>query len=161
MSDALLWRRRPTAAAEPSHHDQQVSVGPGEHGNVHGDAQRVRLVQTDAEVPLPAQQQQDEDADVHETHASCKQGPVVNVCGARRPRRQSGTHTDRPWRRSGRRGWGPACPARRCSSERRTGTSTRQRSNQVQARDRGRVLSRCRRGFNSLVSSVSTEWRLH
>lgn len=46
-------------------------MGPGEHGDVHGDPQRVRLVQANAEVPLPAQQQEDEHADVHEAQASC------------------------------------------------------------------------------------------
>ena len=54
-----------------SHHDEQVGVRPGEHGDVHGHSQRVRFVQADAEVSLSAEQQQDEHADVHEADTSC------------------------------------------------------------------------------------------
>ena len=43
------------------HDDEEVRVGAGEDGDVHGDGRRVRLVQTHAEVALAAQQQQDED----------------------------------------------------------------------------------------------------
>ena len=44
------------------HDDEEVRVGAGEDGDVHGDGRRVRLVQTHPEVALAAQQQQDEDA---------------------------------------------------------------------------------------------------
>lgn len=55
-----------------SYHDEQVGVGSCENGNVHRDAQGERFVQTDAEVSLSAQQQQDEHADVHEADTSCR-----------------------------------------------------------------------------------------
>ena len=41
--------------------DEEVRVGAGEDGDVHGDGRRVRLVQAHPEVALAAQQQQDED----------------------------------------------------------------------------------------------------
>lgn len=44
---------------------------PREDWNVHWNAESVRLVESHAEVPLSAQQQEDEDADVHEADASC------------------------------------------------------------------------------------------
>ena len=55
-----------------SYNNEQVCVGPCEDRDVHGDVQSEWLVQTHTEVPLPAQKQQDEHADVHEAHTSCK-----------------------------------------------------------------------------------------
>lgn len=55
-----------------SHHYEQVGVGSCEHRNVHGHTESVRLVQTDAKVSFSAQQQQDEDTDVHEAEPSCR-----------------------------------------------------------------------------------------
>lgn len=57
-----------------TNHDQQVSVRPGEHWDVHGHVDGVGLVEAHAKVPLPAQQQQDEDADVHESNAGWRRG---------------------------------------------------------------------------------------
>lgn len=51
-------------------HDEQVRVRAGEHRDVHGHGGRVGLVQPDAQVALPGQQQQDEHADVHKAHTS-------------------------------------------------------------------------------------------
>lgn len=47
-------------------------MGPREDGNVHGDAQDIGFVESNAEVPLPAHQQEDEDADVHKADTSCR-----------------------------------------------------------------------------------------
>lgn len=47
-------------------------MGSCEHRNVHGHTESVRLVQTDAEVSFSTQQQQDEDADVHEAEPGCR-----------------------------------------------------------------------------------------
>ena len=44
------------------HDDQEVGVRPAEHGDVHGDGRRVGLVQPHAEVPLAAEEEQDEDS---------------------------------------------------------------------------------------------------
>lgn len=44
-------------------------MSPCEHWDVHGHVDGVGLVEAHAEVPLPAQQQQDEHADVHESDA--------------------------------------------------------------------------------------------
>lgn len=51
-----------------SHHYQQIRVSPGKHADVHGHTHAVRLIETHAEVPLTAQQQEDEHADVHQTN---------------------------------------------------------------------------------------------
>lgn len=48
-----------------SHHYQQVSMSPCKHGDVHGNMERVGFIQTHSKVSLPAQQQQNEHADVH------------------------------------------------------------------------------------------------
>ena len=50
-----------------------------EDWNVDGDARRVGLVQPDAEVPLSAEQQQDEDPDVHQPHPALVGPRVVEV----------------------------------------------------------------------------------
>lgn len=55
-----------------SYHNEQVSVRSGENRNVHRDTDSVRLVETNAEVSLSAQQQEDEHGDVHEAHTSCR-----------------------------------------------------------------------------------------
>lgn len=47
-------------------------MGSCEHRNVHGHTESVRLVQTDAKVSFSTQQQQDEDADVHEAEPGCR-----------------------------------------------------------------------------------------
>lgn len=65
-----------------SYHNEKVGVGSRENRNVHGDAQSVRLVETDTKVPLAAQQQQDEDADVHEAHASCRSTQTYGLFNA-------------------------------------------------------------------------------
>ena len=44
----------------------------GEHGDVHGDPYCVRLVEAHAKVTLPAEQQEDEHTDVHQTNAGCR-----------------------------------------------------------------------------------------
>ena len=44
------------------HDDQEVGVRPAEDGDVHGDGRRVGLVQPHAEVPLAAEEEQDEDS---------------------------------------------------------------------------------------------------
>ena len=49
--------------------DEQICVGSGEDGDVHGDGRRVGLVQTHPEVALAAQQEQDED--------SCEKGMIL------------------------------------------------------------------------------------
>jgi len=41
-------------------------------GDVHGDADRVRLVETYTEVALTAQQQQDKHANVHQPNTRCR-----------------------------------------------------------------------------------------
>lgn len=56
---------------EGFYHDEEVGVGSREDGNVHRNTQNVGFVEPDAKIPLSAQQQEDEDADVHEAHASC------------------------------------------------------------------------------------------
>lgn len=56
-----------TVCVSESHHYQQIRVSPGKHTDVHGHAHSVRLIETHAEIPLAAQQQQDEHADVHQT----------------------------------------------------------------------------------------------
>lgn len=66
-------RDKERPAAWPSHHNQQVGVGAREHGDVHGHVDGVGLIQAHAEVPLPAQQQQNEHADVHESNAGCRE----------------------------------------------------------------------------------------
>ena len=43
------------------YNDEEVSVGATEDRDVHGDGCRVRLVESHAEVPLPAEQEEDED----------------------------------------------------------------------------------------------------
>lgn len=53
-------------------------MGPREHGDVHGHVDGVGLVQAHAEVPLAAQQQQDEHADVHESDAGCGREPITS-----------------------------------------------------------------------------------
>lgn len=47
-------------------------MGSREDGNVHRNTQNVRFVEPNAKVPLSAQQQEDEDADVHEADTSCR-----------------------------------------------------------------------------------------
>ena len=49
----------------------------GEHGDVHGDAQREGLVQAHAEVPLPTQQEQDEHTNMEESHTGCRHRGLV------------------------------------------------------------------------------------
>lgn len=44
-----------------------------EHWNIHWDAKRIWFVQTDSEIPLPTQQQQNEHTDVHETNTGYQQ----------------------------------------------------------------------------------------
>lgn len=63
---------RRVSPGRTSYHDEQVGVGSRENRNVHRDAQGERFVQTDPEVSLSAQQQQDEHADVHEADTSCR-----------------------------------------------------------------------------------------
>lgn len=50
---------------------------PRENRNVHWNAENVWLVESHAEVPLSTQQQEDEDADVHEAHESCARTHTV------------------------------------------------------------------------------------
>lgn len=71
------WRFIPA-----SYHNQKVGVGSRENRNVHRDAQSVRLVETDTKVPLTAQQQEDEDANVHEAHASCRSTQTYGLYSA-------------------------------------------------------------------------------
>lgn len=47
-------------------------MSPREHRDVHGHVDGVGLVETHAEVPLAAEQQQDEHADVHESDTGCR-----------------------------------------------------------------------------------------
>lgn len=49
-------------------------MSPREHRDVHGYMDGVGLIQAHAEVPLAAQQQQNEHADVHESDAGWKAG---------------------------------------------------------------------------------------
>ena len=57
-------------------------MGAGEDGDVHWDADGVGLVQAHAEVTLATQQQQDEDADVHQADTRCKHHAQA-ISGAR------------------------------------------------------------------------------
>ena len=43
------------------YNDEKVSVGATEDRDIHGDGSRVRFVEPHAEVPLPAEQEEDED----------------------------------------------------------------------------------------------------
>lgn len=64
-----------------SHHYKQVSVRPCEHRDVHRHVDGVGLVQAHTKVSLPAQQQQNEHADVHESNAGCIRGKHhQNMC---------------------------------------------------------------------------------
>lgn len=54
------------------YHDEQVGVRPCENWDVHWHAESVRLVETHSKVPLSAQQQENEDADVHQADTSCE-----------------------------------------------------------------------------------------
>ena len=54
-----------------THHYKQVSVSACEHWDVHGHVDGVGLIQAHAKVSLPAQQQQNEHADVHESDTGC------------------------------------------------------------------------------------------
>lgn len=60
-------------------HDEQVGVVSREHGNVHGNPERVGFVQANAKVPLSTQEQEDEHADVHEAHTSCRWSGEVDL----------------------------------------------------------------------------------
>ena len=67
----------PAAAVLPpvrpsTHYDEEVGVRACEDGDVHRDAHRVRLVESHPEVPLSAEQQEDEDSDVHQADTRCK-----------------------------------------------------------------------------------------
>lgn len=90
-----------------SYHDEQVGVRPRENRNVHRDTESVRLVETHAKVSLSAQQQEDEDANVHKAHASCMrtQTPgcekLKHTLTTTDSVRLHPTHTDQPWLRSG------------------------------------------------------------
>ena len=55
-----------------SHHYEQVSVSPCEHWDVHRHMDGVRLIQAHAKVSFPAQQQQNEHTDVHESNTGCR-----------------------------------------------------------------------------------------
>ena len=44
------------------YNDEEVSVGATEDRDVHGDGGRVRLVESHTEVPLSAEQEEDEDS---------------------------------------------------------------------------------------------------
>lgn len=48
-------------------------MSPCEHWDVHGHMDGVGLIQAHAEVSLPAQQQQNEHTDVHESDTGCSQ----------------------------------------------------------------------------------------
>lgn len=63
-----------------SHHNEQVGVSAREHWDVHGDVQGVRLIQTHPKVPLSAQQEQNEDADVHESDTRCRRRKGSIIC---------------------------------------------------------------------------------
>lgn len=54
------------------YHNEQVGVRPCENWDVHWNAESVRFVETHPKVPLPTQQQENKDADVHQAHTSCK-----------------------------------------------------------------------------------------
>lgn len=61
-------------------------MGSREDRDVHWNTQNVGFVEPNAKVPLSAQQQEDEDADVHEADASCglthtQGGGLKRVCG--------------------------------------------------------------------------------
>ena len=47
--------------------DHQISMCAGKHRYVHGHSVGVRLIQSHAKVSLPAEQQKNEDSDVHQT----------------------------------------------------------------------------------------------
>lgn len=68
----------PFSCRSQTDQDQQVGVVPCENGNVHWNTEGVGFIQTNAEVPLSAQQQEDEDADVHEAHAGCTNHIIMN-----------------------------------------------------------------------------------
>lgn len=58
-------------------------MSPREHRDVHGHVDRVGLIQAHPKVPLPAEQQQNEYTDVHESHAGCShetQQKLINIC---------------------------------------------------------------------------------
>lgn len=57
---------------ESFYHDEEVGVGSREDRDVHRNTQDVGFVEPNAKVPFSAQQQEDEDADVHEAEASCR-----------------------------------------------------------------------------------------
>lgn len=59
--------------AQQTHHYKQISVRPCEHWDVHRHMDRVGLIQAHAKVSLPTQEQQNEDADVHESNTGCSQ----------------------------------------------------------------------------------------
>ncbi len=55
-----------------SYHNEQVSMCSCENRSVHWDSEAERFVETNTEVSFPTQQQQDENADVHEANTSCR-----------------------------------------------------------------------------------------
>ena len=61
------------------HNDEKVSVGAAEDRDVHGDGGRVRLVEPHPEVPLPAQQEEDEDPNVHQAGFGLVHPGVVDI----------------------------------------------------------------------------------
>ena len=61
------------------HNDEKVCMGAAEDRDVHGDGGRVRLVEPHPEVPLAAEQQQDEHAHVHQPGLALIHPRVVEV----------------------------------------------------------------------------------
>lgn len=101
-------------------------MGSREDGNVHRNTQNVGFVEPNAKVPLSAQQQEDEDANVHEADTSCRLAhtdlKACVKCDGHDQERVS-AHTDLLWPRSGGTGWEPERLTRHCSSAQRTRTS--------------------------------------
>ena len=52
---------------------QKVCVSASEDRYVHGHPDRVGLIQPHSKVPLPTQEQQNENPNVHQTNSSCKE----------------------------------------------------------------------------------------
>ena len=50
------------------HNYQQICVGASEDGDVHGNPDIVWFVQPHSEIPFPADKQQNEHSDVHQSH---------------------------------------------------------------------------------------------
>ena len=58
----------------PTHYDEKICMSAGEHRDIHGHADRVWLVETNTEVSLATQQQQNEHTNVHQTNSRCERG---------------------------------------------------------------------------------------